>query len=148
MLQELPETTWDLRTIGHPLSASLRIYILFLFVVCIVACIKLVRVWRGALPFRLHHQAKNPNYLELLQASAVSLKQWISCVFLGWGFVVSISLSEDCDRLLASKGTGSFLVLYFIQELSSLLTMTLLVVLFVFLVRWHIVNRIEHLRHS
>lgn len=148
MLQESPAMTWDLRYVNVELSTSLRIYILFLFVVCIVACIKLVRVWCGALPFRLHQQAKNPNYLELLQASAVSLKQWISCVFLGWGIVASIRLSDVCDRLLDFKRAGSFVVVFVIREFSSLLTMTLLVVLFVFLVRWHIVNRIEHLRNS
>jgi len=39
------------------------------------------------------------------------------------------------------------LILFIIQDFSTTLTMALLVVLFLFLVRWHMLKRIEHLCH-
>jgi hypothetical protein len=128
-------------------SNGLMIYILFLFLVCIVTSVKLVRVWRAAPPFRLSRQASSPAYLELLETSSRSLKQWIGSTFLGWGIFASISLTDVCSRLLDDKKIGSFVILFVIQDYSTALTMALLVVLFLFLVQWHMLKRIEHLRH-
>lgn len=148
MLQDSSSMTWDLRDMNPGLSTSLRFYVLFLFVVWIIACIKLARVWRAALPFRLSRQAQNPNYVEFLQASATSLKQWIGCTFLGWGLFASVRLYNVCNRLLDDKMAGRFVVVYLVREFSTALTMALIVVIFVFLARWHIINRIEHLHKS
>ena len=145
MLQE--SATWDLRRMTREPSTGMMIYVLFLFLVCIVTSVKLVRVWRAAPPFRLSRQASSPAYLELLETSSSSLKQWIGSTFLGWGIVASISLTEVCSRLLDDKRIGSSVILFVIQDFSTALTMALLVVLFLFLVRWHMLKRIEHLRH-
>jgi hypothetical protein len=145
MLQESP--TWDLRYIDRPLSTSMKMYVLFLFVVCILASVKLVRVWRAAPPFRLSRKAGSPAYLQSLETSSISLRQWIGSTFLAWGICASVSLYDVCNRLLESKGSiGSFVIL-FIQDFSTTLTMALLVVLFLYLVRWHMLERIERLRH-
>jgi hypothetical protein len=145
MLQE--SATWDLRRMTREPSTGMMIYVLFLFLVCIVTSVKLVRVWRAAPPFRLSRQASSPAYLELLETSSSSLKQWIGSTFLGWGIVASISLTDVCSRLLDDKGIGSSVILFVIQDFSTALTMALLVVLFLFLVRWQMLKRIEHLRH-
>jgi hypothetical protein len=145
MLQE--SATWDLRRMTREPSTGMMIYVLFLFLVCIVTSVKLVRVWRAAPPFRLSRQASSPAYLALLETSSSSLKQWIGSTFLGWGIVASISLTDVCSRLLDDKRIGSSVILFVIQDFSTALTMALLVVLFLFLVRWHMLKRIEHLRH-
>ena len=146
MLQE--SAAWDLRRITREPSTGMMIYVLFLFLVCIVTSVKLVRVWRAAPPFRLSRQASSPACLELLETSSSSLKQWMGSAFLGWGIFASISLTDVCSRLLDDKRIGSFVILFVIQDFSTALTMALLVVLFLFLVRWHMLKRIEHLRHT
>lgn len=145
MFQE--PVTWDLRSLTRTPSTSMEIYILFLFLVCIFTSVKLVRVWRAAPPFRLPRQAGSPAYLELLETSSSSLKQWIESTFLGWGIFASISLTDVCSRLLDYKRIGSSVILFTIQDFSTALTMALLAVLFLFVVRWHMLKRIEHLRH-
>jgi hypothetical protein len=129
-------------------STALKIYILFLLVVCIVMSIKLVRIWRIAAPFRAQRQRENPVYESLLQSTAASLKRWIKVTGFGWGIFASISVYHFCDRLLDQKTVGSLVVVFFVRDLSTTLTMALLVALFAFLVQWHIGRRIENLAKS
>ena len=144
MLQE--SVTWDPQHIIIEPSTSSKVYMLFLFGVCVVAAVKLIRVWRAAPPFRLSRQANNPPYLQLLRTSTISLTQWTSATFLAWGILASFGLYDVCDRMLGEKQVGSFAVLLVIQDFSVSLVMALLVVSFLFLVRWHMLNRTERLR--
>jgi len=100
-------------------STSMKIYVLFLFLACIVTSVKLVRIWRAAPPFRLSRQASSPAYLELLETSSSSLKQWIGSTFLGWGIFASITLTDVCSRLLDDKRIGSALILFIIQGVNT-----------------------------
>jgi hypothetical protein len=145
MLQE--STTWDLWHMTRGPSSSTKIHMLFLLVVCIVTTVKLIRVWRTALPFRFSPGAGNPEYLRLLQTSGTSLKQWICLTGLMWGVFASVSLYDFCNGLLIEKQTPREMLLFAIQDFSTTLTMTLLVALFSFLARWHMLKRIEYLRH-
>jgi hypothetical protein len=145
MLQE--SATWDLRHMTREPSTSTKIHMLFLLVVCIVTTVKLIRVWRTAPPFRLSQRAGNPEYLRLLQTSGTSLRQWICLTVLTWGVFASVSLYDFCSGLLMEKRMAREMFLFAIQDFSTTLTMTLLVVLFSFLVRWHLLKRIEYLRH-
>ncbi len=146
--QESAYTSWDLRTVTSEPSTAIKIYILFLFVVCIVTSIKLIRIWRMAAPFRAQRQRENPVYESLLQSTASSLKRWIRVTGFGWGIFASISVYDFCDRLLDQKTVGSLVVVFFVRDLSPTLTMALLVALFAFLVQWHIDRRIENLAKS
>jgi hypothetical protein len=145
MVQE--SVTWDLRHMTRTPSTSTEIYILFLFIVCIVTSVKLVRIWRTARPFRLSGQAGSPSYLQLLETSSGSLKQWIGSTFLAWGICASINLTDVCSRLFNNPKIRIFEILFIILDFSTALTMALLVVLFLFLVRWHMLKRIEGLRY-
>src|ERR1700687_5166441 len=145
MVQE--SSTWDLRQLTGRPSTSEEIYILFLLLVCIVTSVKLVRIWRAAPPFRLSRQASSSGYLVLLETSSSSLKQWIGSTFLGWGIFASISLTEVCNRLFDNQRIENSMILLIIRDFSTALPMALLVVIFSFLVRWHMLKRIEHLRH-
>lgn len=141
MLQET--TTWDLNRMIRGPSVGMRAYMLVLFIICAVTSIKLIRVWRVSPPFRLSRLANRPEYLQLLQASTRSLTQWIGLTFLSWGIFASVSLYDICDGLLNEKRIGSFIVLIIIEDFSSAFSMSLLLVLFLFVVRWHMLKRTE-----
>jgi hypothetical protein len=143
MLQET--MTWDPENMIVEPSTSQKIYVVFLIVVCVVAIVRLIRVWRVALPFRLPTQANNPSYLKLLRSTHGSLSHWMWCAFLGWGILSSTALYGFCNGMLNEKITVRTVILFQIRELSALLATALWVVLFVFLVRWHVSNRIDRL---
>lgn len=143
MLQE--SVTWDPQMIVEP-STGQKIYVLFLVVVCVVTIIKLMRVWRVALPFRLSTQANNPSYLKLLRICHRSLCQWFGCIFLAWAILSSTAIYNLCHGMLSEKVTGRTVILFAIRDFFTSLSMALWVVLFVFLIRWHVSNRIERLR--
>jgi hypothetical protein len=147
MVQE--SVGWDLKDLDmfHKPSASFKIYMLFLLVVGVVTIIKLIRVWRAAPPFRLSSQAENPSYLKLLRISHRSLCHWAWCPFLGWAILSSASIYNVCYGMLNEMVTGRPVILYVILDLFTSLSMALWVALFVFLVRWHVCNRIERLRY-
>lgn len=144
MVQE--SVGWDPVNLIREPSISFKIYILFLIVVCGVTIVKLIRIWRTAPPFRLSKQAKNLDYLKLLQISGRSLSHWIGCTFLGWAILSSTALADVCNGMRQEKVTGLGAILFVIQDFFMSFSMALWVILFVFLVRWHVCNRIERLR--
>lgn len=146
MIQEA--TTWDLRQLQPVLSTTTRIYLLFLFVTCVVTVAKLVRTWRSAPPFQLLRQVGNAAYIRSLRVASARLERWVSLVFIGFGICASTGVYELCVRLLDEKQFGSFAILFAVLGFSSTLTLTLLVVLFLVLVRWHLIQRIEKLGGS
>jgi hypothetical protein len=144
--EQAPEVTWDLRQIQRVPSTSFKLYVLFLLIVCIVTSVELFKAWRAAPPFRLSRQVGNPSYLKMLDASRTRLQQWILCTFLAWGILTSLSLCDVCYRLLGEKTIGSGVILFVLRDYAAALSMAFLVVLFAFLVRWHLLARIERLR--
>jgi hypothetical protein len=148
MLQESASTSWDPRALIVEPAASLKLYMSFLLVVCIITSVKLVKVWWKVPPFRTEGKKDNHPYSLLLQSTVASLKQWMSFNYLGWGIFASTSVYNLCNRLLDDKRVGSLVVVMIIREFSTTLTMALLVALFIFLTKWHISRRIEHLRKS
>ncbi len=146
MLQEAPQTTWDLQQIYRGPSTSVKIYVLFLLVVCIVTSVELFRAWRVAPPFRLSRQVGNPSYPKMLEASRTRLRQWILCTFLVLGILTSINLSDVCNLMLSEKTMGRELILFVLRDYGADLTMGFIAALFAFLVRWHFLTRVERLR--
>jgi uncharacterized membrane protein (DUF485 family) len=147
LLQEASEN-WDFQNVCYGTSALLKIYLLVLFAICVVVCVKLVRAWRTAPPFRLERQAQNPAYKWLLQKTETSLSQWMSFTVLCWGIFISISLYNWCVQLLNQKAFVPVLLINIILGFSTASTAALLVVLFGFIARWHVVKRIDHLHSS
>jgi hypothetical protein len=143
MIQE--STTWDWRQIHPMLSTTMRIHALFLLAAFSVTLGKLISVWRSAPPFKLSKQSGNATYGRSLHKQSASLKNWIGCILLTWGLSTSISLYEFVVKLLDDKTPGSFLFLVGLLGFSTALTQTLLVVFFIFLVRWHMNRRAETL---
>ena len=80
MLQESPG--WDPRAIRAEPSVGLKLYILYHFVVCVVAISKLVRIWWIAPPFMSFRGTDANAYISALKGVVESLKQWILCTLL------------------------------------------------------------------
>jgi hypothetical protein len=146
MLQETFQQGWDLRNIHREPSTSLKLYVFFLLVGCVVTSMELIKAWRVAPPFRISRQISNASYLNGLEASRTRLKQWIFFTILVWGILTSTSVYDVSNGLLAEKKISSGAVLFVLQDYATTLTMALLVILFAFLVRWHLVSRINYLR--
>src|SRR5258708_11899720 len=119
--------TFDVRHLIREPSTGFRLYLLFLFVVCVMTTVKLIRVWVAAPPFRRRPQAKSPEYFGLLRSSSRSLKQWIGCVFLSYGILFSTSLYDVCNNLLDEDRVSSAAVLFVIRDYASRLSMALVV---------------------
>ncbi len=137
---------WDPMYIHREPSTALKIYVLFLLIAFVVTMTRMIAVWIAAPPFRLARQASNPAYLQRLQASRSSAKQWLGCTLLGWGILASTSVTHACDVLLQSKAAGTAALLWAIKDFSVSLSLGLFVALFLFLLQWHLHNRLEHLR--
>jgi hypothetical protein len=137
---------WNFQNIHRQTSTSFKVYLFFLLFVCVVTSVKLLKAWRAAPPFSLPRQVSNPAYLRTLEDSCTSLKYWIGCILLAWGVMTSTSLVEVSNRLLREKTIGSATFLILLEDYSVVLSLALFVVLFVFLVRWHLLLRIERLQ--
>ena len=144
MLQE-STTTWDLRALPPETSPAERLYLLFLLIVFIVALVELMRSWRSAPLSKALSPTERTKYVKRLQIAGTKLKQWIYITLLACGFLISYELWHESTRLLIERVHDSLEVLLSFRGLFVLLEMTFLVAIFVFLVRWHIVNRIAKL---
>jgi hypothetical protein len=144
---EQTSATWDPRYIDAPLPASAKILILYLLIVCVAASVKLIKTWIPAIPFRLSARRNDQAYVGQLENSRDSLKQWMLLTLLLWGILTSIRIAEACQGLLMTKVIGTA-ILYVFQDIAESLTKTLSVLMFIFLVRWHILRRIEFLRRT
>ncbi|MGB7844383.1 MAG: hypothetical protein WBL63_02120 [Candidatus Acidiferrum sp.] len=125
-------------------SVGERLHMLLLLVVFIVAIAKLIRTWRIAPSSLL--VAENAKQLKHLQTVATSLKQWIYFTFLAWGFLASCQLFRESSGLSMGRHHDSLAILIALQGLFVELELTFLVVIFVFLVRWRVLRRIEKFR--
>jgi hypothetical protein len=126
----------------HP-STSERLYVLFLFVVVQVTPAKLAQTWRVALPFRMSTKRNNPAALESLLASAKRLKQYLLSL-LSWDYsfpsrCMIYATACSSRRRLGGRHFWSL-------ELARYSIIGLLAVFIAFLLRWHILRRIESLR--
>ena len=144
MLQETA-TTWDLRTMLPETSTAQQLYALYFLSVFVLGTTKLAKIWRAAPPFRTARRPNDPGHLQMLQRSFDSLKQWILCTLLVCGISASVDLTARCIRLWFATIRSSEIV-FAIHEFSVAITMGFLSAFFIFLVRWHLLRRIEHLR--
>jgi len=145
MARQQQPPDWDPVYIWREPSASFKLYLLFLLIVGVMCCVKLLRIWWLAPPFKLSRQSKNTSYLRLLQITSRSIAQWIGLTFLGWGIYMSANLKNVCERLLAQKVVGSANMVFVLYDYAALLTVTLSTLLFLFVARWHVLRRIDFL---
>ena len=135
---------WD-PVVQEP-SIAFRLYLLFLVIACSVTVVRLIRIWLAVPPFWCSKRASDPDYIKLLRKSSLSLLHWIGCTFLVWAILCATTLDVVCRGLLDEKATGWAVIQFMIRDISLELGLALWVVSFIFLVRWHVSNRIERLR--
>ena len=142
-LQDPTSVVWDLRATTAGPNGSQKLFMLVLLVACVAAGRKLVRVWRAQPPFRRLRESHRSQYALLLHSSAVSLRQWIVLAWLALGILASISVYDVCSGLLSNRGAGRLVFVFLVRDFSTFFTMALVAILFIFLIRWHILRRIQ-----
>ena len=145
MLQDDSSIGWDPLEFHPYVSLSLRIYAFFAVIAVIVTTTRLISLWIAAPPFWLSRQAHNPDYLRRLRTESDSVKQWMICTLLGWGGVASIELVHTSTRLVVAMVYGTSTILFAIRDFSMHAELASVIALFLFLVRWHLLNRIDRL---
>jgi hypothetical protein len=85
--------------------------------------------------------------LRLLIGLSKSLQQWIGLTYLGWGLYMSTSVYDVSGRLLDQKRIGSADIAFVSWDYAVILTMALSVVLFLFVSRRHMLNRMGWLEN-
>lgn len=144
MLQE--PVTFDLRNMIDGPSAKMEIYSFFFLVAFLVTAVKVFRIWWVAPPFKLSRQSNHPTFLLTLENSIRSLKYWSVSMFLGWGLLISLRITDLCNNLPYQRASAWLVIVSVAREVSVALTMAMLVMLFSILARWHILKRIEYLK--
>lgn len=129
-------------------STSFKIYVFFLIAACVVASVKLIKVWRIVPPFKHPRRANNLAFLGTLQTLTNSLKQWVWCTILVLGILVTTGVYGVCASLLNERVPARAGILFAIEDFSTAVSMGLLVVLILFLVRWHMLTRIKQISNS
>jgi hypothetical protein len=120
-----------------------KIFLLFLFVTCVWTAVKVARIWFRVPPFFARGQSSpDPNHLKVLQRSASSIKRWGGLVLLGWALIASMTVARTLSEL-PRLTIGASTVLSVVADLSASLSATLCVSLFLYLIWWHLVARIE-----
>jgi hypothetical protein len=138
--------TWDMRSDGYPqLSFYTKLYILFLMAMCFVALVKLAKTWWKALPFLYLRRALRPTYLAELRERKTSLAQWIGVTLIGFGIVWALEIKSAWAGIETTHATGIGVIAYQVRDQMDFAVMVLVVVLAMFLLRWHVIRRIEKL---
>jgi|GraSoiStandDraft_34_1057297.scaffolds.fasta_scaffold584006_1 hypothetical protein len=123
-----------------------RLYFLFLLMAIVVGVVRIVKLWISAPPFLLKRQIDNPGYLSTLEASLSSTRQWMGCILLTCGLVLSYNITTLVRTLLESRATGAMVLLDSIQYLGTVSCLAFVAAFLLFLAQWHMRIRIQHLR--
>jgi len=139
-------STWDLRSIPHESTSAERALVFFFLIAVAVAAANLIRIWRMAPPFLVSRQAGNQSFLRQLRQSTRSTSQWMELTLLFYCLLIRFDLYHECSALLAPGRILAIDVVYLLQNVLVLLEMGLLLMLLLFLVRWHFFSRIESVK--
>jgi hypothetical protein len=138
-------TQWDLNTIDRYPPPDERYFILALFVVCVVATVKVVRIWLLAPPFRRALPAP-PNYRKKLQLCINALAHWLWLPIFFWLFLSTHRLYALLVDFENTKTTPIWATIGDLQELAKFFSFALSAAFYVFLLRWNLLIRLIKLR--
>ena len=145
MFQETA-TQWDMTTIDRYPPPDERYFILALFVVCVVATARIVRIWLLAPPFRRALPADLPNYQKKLQLCINALTHWLWLPVIFWLFLSSHRLYPLFVEFEVSKTISISVTMGDLQELTKFFSFALSAAFYVFLLRWNLLIRLTKLR--
>ncbi len=139
MVQEQQVTlNWD--SIWIEPSLTMKLYVLFVLASFVVAAIHFIKSWKD---FRASSGEGVRNVS--LKRRASSLSRWIWLNALVWGIVTAIEIVSSLNRLILLRTFGPVLILSSLANLFVLLILSLWAILALYLVRWHILRRIERI---
>jgi len=138
--------TWDLQDIHHHPSPLMKLYIFFLLLVWVFGLVKLVKTWIVVPPFGKRLIEKGDLTLRALEKATLSLALWSKATLLVSATFLMTTLADVSDRLMAEKAVGSFTILIITRDFAQALAFGLWSVLFLYVIRWHILHRISCLR--
>jgi hypothetical protein len=141
-------TTWDLRSLPHEPSSSEKLFAFFFLTVAIVGVVKLIKIWRGAPPFRLSRQTGNVSYVRQLETRARSLGHWMRLTVLICAFFACLDFYHGSEELVFSRKITEVDVIYLLLGPFHIFALGLSLIVWLFLIRWHLVKRLEHLAES
>jgi hypothetical protein len=144
MIQETAQ--FDLRNMITEPSAETTVYTLLLFVVFIVAGVSIIKIWWMVPPFRGPRAIEPLVYRRLLETTRNRLRQWMLLAFLVWGLCESMEIGRVTFRLLGQPRNITPGILFAVRDFTTGVNMVLIDALLIFLLRWHILQRIERLR--
>jgi hypothetical protein len=143
-------TSWDFNSITatHAPSGATKLYILFLFAACAAAGLKLVDTWRNSARLKAKAPSAQAEYFGILLRHIASLKRWIQLTILTWGFCLCVNVVTELTRLGSNfrEIQNQFALLTTLREYLAFSTMAMFVITFLYLVRWHLLNRLESAR--
>ena len=149
MLQESGGLITSPVSIDGEFWVGYKIYIWFLLLTFVWTAYRMLRVWYRVPPFFVRlQQSKDPGYLKLLEYSTRSFARWSGLVFLGWGLVTATTIYRTSYDLQREGVINAAEFLSPVGDLSASLCAALWVVLFLYLARWHLLNRIERHNHQ
>ena len=149
MLQESGGLITSPVSIDREFWVGYKIYIWFLLLTFVWTAYRMLRVWYRVPPFFVRlQQSKDPGYLKLLEYSTRSFARWSGLVFLGWALVTATTIYRMSYDLQREGVINAAEFLSPVGDLSASLCAALWVVLFLYLARWHLLNRIERHNHQ
>lgn len=149
MLQESGGLITSPVSIDREFWVGYKIYIWFLLLTFVWTAYRMLRVWYRVPPFFVRlQQSKDTGYLKLLEYSTRSFARWSGLVFLGWGLVTATTIYRTSYDLQREGVINAAEFLSPVGDLSASLCAALWVVLFLYLARWHLLNRIERHNHQ
>ncbi len=150
LLMQDTVTSWDLNSMTdtHALSEATKLYILFLLAACVAGGVKLIDAWRNAGRLRRNSVSAQPEYFRMLLTHSTSLKRWTQLTILMWGLCLCVNVASDVTRLGINfrEIQNSFALLTTLKEYLAFSTMAMIVVTFLYLVRWNLLTRLERAR--
>lgn len=136
-------------SIDRELWIGYKIYIWFLLATVVWAARRMLRVWYRVPPFLVRpQQSREPGYLKLLELSTTSFARWTGLVVLGWVVIAATEVSRTSFDLQREVAIGAADFISPVGDLSASLCAGLWVVLFLYLARWYLDNRIERHRRQ
>jgi hypothetical protein len=149
MLQESGGLITSPMSIDREFWIGYKIYIWFLLATFVWTTYRMLKVWYRVPPFFVRsQQSKDPGYFKFLEDLTSSFARWSGLVFLGWGLVAATAIYRMSYDLQREGVINAAEFLSPVGDLSASLCAALWVVLFLYLARWHLLNRIERYNHQ
>jgi hypothetical protein len=138
-----PEVGWDVVAIHRDPSVATRIYALVLLASLLAGLVHLIRNWWTVRPFARNHSYLDNSSMLFFRTQAKSINRWIPLDLLAWMGVTLAGVQTSLRGLAMQKAFGWALSLDLLRDLSQPTALLLWVITPLFLLRWHILWRLE-----